>query len=308
MSQPQRKGSSSGGKGARAKQKNNENGNANGNANGHARTMPWNCSGCDDVIDEGVQSIECHKCKLWSHKSCTELSEAEYRVLERGGESLLWQCNKCINDGGAGNVQATRADVKLDRLLNMFQDMIQRMEKIEGAQMGKSIDQKIEEAVDRKMTEVMDETKEKEQRKLNIIIANLPESNVGTYEEKRREDRDKVKHLVGRITDLPEVELGEAFRLGPVQIGHNVRPRLIKMVIRSEESKSEIMRNVYRLNDGIEFENRVYINNDSTPRERTKYRELKVELLRRVAEGETDLVIRNLQIVKRKARQTNPRN
>ena len=80
------------------------------------------------------------------------------------------------------------------------------------------------------------------------------------------------------------------------------------MVIRSEESKSEIIRNVYRLNDGIEFENRVYINNDSTPRERTKYRELKVELLRRVAEGETDLVIRNLQIVKRKARQTNPRN
>ena len=55
MSQPQRKGSSSGGKGARAKQKNNENGNANGNANANgndnARTIPWNCSGCDDVID-----------------------------------------------------------------------------------------------------------------------------------------------------------------------------------------------------------------------------------------------------------------
>ena len=60
------------------------------------------------------------------------------------------------------------------------------------------------------------------------------------------------------------------------------------------------MRNVLRLNEGVEFAERVYINNDSTPRERAKYRELKEEVQRRVEAGENDLIIRNLAIVKRK--------
>ena len=65
------------------------------------------------------------------------------------------------------------------------------------------------------------------------------------------------------------------------------------------------MRNVYRLNEGVEFVDRVCINQDSTPRERNKYKALKVEMMRRVTEGEADLVIRNLQIVKRRPRQMN---
>ena len=108
--QLQRKGSSSGacgntGKGARPKQKNNANVNAQSQAQG--RGVPWNCSVCENAVDEDEQAIECHVCKLWSHKLCTNLSDAEYRVLERGGESLLWQCNNCIREGAASNAQAS---------------------------------------------------------------------------------------------------------------------------------------------------------------------------------------------------------
>ena len=72
------------------------------------------------------------------------------------------------------------------------------------------------------------------------------------------------------------------------------------MVVRTDESKADIMMNVYRLNEGVEFAQRVYINNDRTPRDRMQYRELKAEVVRREAEGEADLIIRNLQIVKRR--------
>ena len=47
----------------------------------------------------------------------------------------------------------------------------------------------------------------------------------------------------------------------------------------------------------------MYINNDSTPREKDKYRELNEEVQRRVEAGENGLIIRNLTIVKRKPRQ-----
>ena len=48
------------------------------------------------------------------------------------------------------------------------------MEKIEKVCSQKSIDEKVEVAVERKMIEVYEEAKEKDKRRQNIIIANLP--------------------------------------------------------------------------------------------------------------------------------------
>ena len=130
--------------------------------------------------------------KLWCHKDFTELSDAEYGVLARGGQSMFWQCNKCIREGAANRDAASRMEVKLDRMMKLFRDMIQRLEKLEGVQTGKSIDDKIEEAVGKKVTELLDEKNEKE-KELNLIVVNLPECNKPTHEERKREDRDRVR-------------------------------------------------------------------------------------------------------------------
>ena len=59
-----------------------------------------------------------------------------------GGESLLWQCNIFIREGAASNAQASRTDAKLGKLVQLFQDMIERLDKLEGAHTGKSMDKK----------------------------------------------------------------------------------------------------------------------------------------------------------------------
>ena len=112
--------------------------------------------------------------------------------------------------------------MKLDKLVQLFQDIIVRLGKLEGAHTGKSLDEKMEDAVDRKVTEVLEESKEKEQRKLNIIVSNLPESMVGTVEERRREDSEKVKHLVTKITNIEVGDLRDPIRLGPI-LHHTMR-------------------------------------------------------------------------------------
>ena len=93
---------------------------------------------------------------------------------------------------------------------------------MEGAHTGKSLDEKIVEALDRKVTEVLEESKKNEQRKLNIIVSNLPESMVGTVEERRREDSEKVKHLVTKITNIEGGDLRDPIRLGPI-LHHTMR-------------------------------------------------------------------------------------
>ena len=93
--------------------------------------------------------------------------------------------------------------------------------------------------------------------------------------------------------------MGDPIRLGPIRIGQNSRPRLLRIVVRTEEAKDKIIRNVYTFNEEVPFDKRVYINHDNTPHEREKYRELKTEMQRRMENGERDLVIRNMKITKK---------
>ena len=53
--------------------------------------------------------------------------------------------------------------------------------------------------MDNRMTQIVEETGEKEKRKLNVIIDNLPGSVEDTPEEKKRDDRDRVRVLVGKL-------------------------------------------------------------------------------------------------------------
>ena len=185
---------------------------------------------------------------------------------------------------------------------------MERLERIERANGEKSIDDKIEAAVERKMNHMIEETNEKEKRRRNIIVVNHPESNERTVEDRKRDDIERVRQLVGKIADVPGDEIGEPTRLGQMQIGQNPRPRILRVVIKTVDGKEKIMRNVYTLNEGVAFDKRVYMNHDSTPKERERYRALKTEMAQRTENWERDLVIRNMKIIKRQRYGQEPEN
>ena len=108
-----------------------------------------------------------------------------------------------------------------------------------------------------------------------------------------------MRQLIGKIADVPGDEIGEPIRLGQMQIGQNPRPMILRVDIKTVDGKEKIMRNVCALNVGVAFDKRVYMNHDSTPTERERYRTLKTEMTQRTENGERDLVIRNMKITKR---------
>ena len=63
----------------------------------------------------------------------------------------------------------------------------------------KEVERKIEEVVERKVKGYMEESEEKEKRKLNIIVCNLPESPAESPEERKNDDQERVRDLVGKI-------------------------------------------------------------------------------------------------------------
>ena len=109
------------------------------------------------------------------------------------------------------------------------------------------------------------------------------------------------------VPEAKEVEkvLENPTRLGQYKIGTNVKPRLLRVTVRSDETKTNIMKRAYKLNTGVTNKSeKVYINHDLTPKERETEKELRDELRARRGNGEEDLVIRNGKIVTRPARQS----
>lgn len=128
----------------------------------------------------------------------------------------------------------------------------------------------------------------------------MPDSSKETLEERKKEDSGRVKKLVQKVSDIPEDAVGHPVRLGQIHVGRNSRPRLLRMEIKSEEEKRKLMKNVYHLNtERTDPTKKIYINNDSTSKERDQFHILREEMKRRREEGENDLVIRGVKILKR---------
>ena len=80
----------------------------------------------------------------------------------------------------------------------------------------KKIEVMVNKAVDEKVVEVMGEKDEKEKRKLNLIIVNLPESEAEDNEQKKKDDCKSVTGLVCKV--CPELKQEEGLVINPVRL------------------------------------------------------------------------------------------
>ena len=216
---------------------------------------------------------------------------------------MQWLCKPCRAPGAQDVGTRTRLEAKMDAVLMLVTSMEERLAKIEGTHSKDGIEKLIEETVQRKVAQVFEETQEREKRKNNIIVVNLAESQKEEGADRKQDDIEAVKKLLTDITDETTASHVEnPIRLGQFKIGTNTRPRLLKLTVTNDEDKKKIMRNVKNLNRGVEdAANRVYINNDCTPKEREDYKALKTELdKRRADDKDNDWIIRGNQIVKRR--------
>ena len=77
-------------------------------------------------------------------------------------------------------------------------------------------------------------------------------------------------------------------------IGKDKRPRMLRVTVRNEETKKKLLTNARKIEG--KGRDRVYINQDRTPKEREIFRKLREELMEKRKEN-PDLVIRDNKIV-----------
>ena len=79
---------------------------------------------------------------------------------------------------------------------------------------GKKNREMISESVEEKVKEAMNEARERENRKLNVILVNVPESEGESVDERKKGHLEQVGNIAGKITEVGRDDFRDPIRLG----------------------------------------------------------------------------------------------
>ena len=145
--------------------------------------QPSPCKLCNQVVDEG-KAIRCDKCSTWLHFRCSELSKAHYDWLTKSTcpTSVKWFCPACQSEPEKNSVDS-RFDTLSALILTVTQQNAEILKSMKNDQAN--------------LTEVLDDQKEKEERRKNSVFFNIPES--ADTEQGKIDDTGKVKDVIKHI-------------------------------------------------------------------------------------------------------------
>ena len=141
---------------------------------------------------------------------------------------------------------------------------------------------------------------DKEKRKLNVVVHNLPEQEGDSLPERMERDQHLFAEVIKEGMNLI-VRPTKAFRVGKRV---EDKPRLLIVSLESMDSKLEILKMAPQLRYLTKWQ-RIYVTPDLSKKEREESKRLRAELSARRQAGEEHLTIRRGKIVK--TNETEPR-
>ena len=255
------------------------------------------CRKCTKGIDDAKEdSIYCDRCDGCIHVKCAEMTKQEFSYIRKAQNTkLIFHCPICIKDleGNGEDDRIAQQNAKLDSLTEFVQVIIAQNKLLIEALKPENKERKVEDDIQVQLTEVIQNQSEVEEKKKNVIVFNLPESEeTDTGKKEQEEDLAKVKDILtfldSRI-DTDDIDVKQVERMGRRK-GKDAKPRGIKVTLPSVDTKFKAIRNVKKLVDykipkiGVSF--------DKTKKEVEEDNILRAELaIMRAAEPEKDYVI-----------------
>eukprot|EP00794_Sanderia_malayensis_P010395 gene10395-11479_t len=188
------------------------------------------CKICERTfIDEDDELLECERCQEWICRECAGLSVQQYSLINEAGIGLHfhWYCHTCKDAA----LKAVRTDNDIEEWCKNFMESfgkeIREEMKEEVKAVKLSLEKKIKDEIDtvnqridsinlgaigtdtkqqedEKTEAMLEEMKEREIRKHNLVIFNLEESKATDPEDRKQEDQEAIRKLLAKIqTPVP---------------------------------------------------------------------------------------------------------
>lgn len=229
-----------------------------------------NCIKCNKMF-ERHKLVVCCICKKVTCSNCAQLSLAEIRKANAKG-GLTWSCEGCGELGDDINGLKAAILALREEIANI---------KTEGTSL---------ETNPFVMEEIIQEISNRERRKTNIVIYNIPENGT-TKKDQITSDTLVVAEIFAEM-DIP-VDVIEPMRLGKYDPSRGEHKRPIKVALPDVDSVRKSVKSARRLRDVERFKNYI-ISMDKTPFQSKLYRLAAQDLDSRIRAGERDLRIKYL--------------
>lgn len=142
------------------------------------------------------------------------------------------------------------------------------------------------------MAQMFDDFLDKDKRKNNIVIHNLPEAEGSTLQERIAKDISLFQELA-KDTFRLNVSVGRGFRVGKAM---PKKDRLLILTLDTPGVRQDLLRLAPELRKSVKW-GKIYLTPDLTRVEREASRKLREELAARKAAGESNLTIRKGRII-----------
>lgn len=272
----------------------------------------------------------CHECKVWLKTKDKSAAEAtsnhkQWESLDRKITSLCEYSHSSNKDLKKLETSFTQQMQNIERTLK-HQDviihnqaqLIQKGLKEQGdlkssyANIVKGSCDKVVESVTKKMddakrsthslsnkdagaiSEVFDNFIDRDKRKRNLVVHNLPEQTGNTPGERSLADNEMFVTMTREVFHT-NVRVNKSFRAGRATQG---KPRLLILTLEDERVKHDLLRMAPQLRSSNNWSH-IYLGPDLTLSERTENKALRDELKRRKEAGETNLIIYRKRIITR---------
>ena len=180
----------------------------------------------------------------------------------------------------------------MDKRVDQVENKITKLENLEPLGLSTA---EIRDMIDSRVEVGIDEYRERESRKNNLIMHNIPEPQSDSVEDRKQEDIDFITSMATELR-IEELEVKSMIRLGE----KTNKPRLAKVTVGTVVQKRSFLQKSKLLRDASDTGLRnVYVTPDLSRRARKQSKDLRTQLKFRLDSGEEGLTIRRGKIIKR---------
>ena len=273
------------------------------------------CRVCKQEVLQDSEAVSCDRCEQWLHLECSGLSKYEYDFYLKNPLphttplKVQFICSVCKNDEDSTPELITKLTMQVEQISQqnkiLHKGLAAVLEIVGGVSPNnnKMVVKTVEETVQTSIKEVLDDSKEHEEKKNNVIIFNLDEpTKIAGRTESQYQDDDLTKvNMIIRAAEgdewTPVPNKNQVTRLGQRK-DDSKRPRPVKVSFDSNEEKWHLVRNTRKVRTMPAFKD-VSIQHDKTRKELNVLRALKTECTNKRNVTGKDFVIFAQQIMLR---------
>ena len=287
-------------------------------------TDTWKCEICkEESVDDNTSMLECEVCECHYCHLCLKLSDEEYKFLTKRAD-LHWFCPSCESNTLLSiktdkEISARCSDyfrVVQDKLATIEKDLNlkanqQQVDMLEVIVAGKADSAKVDQleervhVIERKLETTtnnmsdskaeaeqsdmvslsLNELKDRESRKDNLIFFNIEEDHSEDVDNRKQHDIEQVCRLIDTELQVKSI-VTNPVRLGKHQTSSQ-HPRPLRVTVDNEQTKWKILKSAKNLKESRKEEYRqIYMKRDMTLMERAQEEELRKQLKQKRKEAE----------------------